>query len=223
MRDICTVQPPCLLSRLSLRDVGGTRERREKEGGGKRNRRRSLLCLHLGPRFLRLSLPAFLVSIFPFFLFLFSLFEESVFFYSFYLFLFFFFLLSFRVKRNAIHFCWHGSHPFIPSCAPTTPPGRCCRSRTVPPAACPAFSHAPRDQSHPPNRLRRGGEKMGPPNEKRCGKNRTTVQKQTKSKQVQHSIPQIKLDCYICRFGLPLPFLFFRRVFFIFLFPRPAE
>jgi hypothetical protein len=29
VRDICTVQPPCLLSRLSLRDVGGTRERRE--------------------------------------------------------------------------------------------------------------------------------------------------------------------------------------------------
>lgn len=54
MRDICTVQPPCLLSRLSLRDVGGTRERREKEGGG--NRRRSLLCLHLGPRFPPLSL-----------------------------------------------------------------------------------------------------------------------------------------------------------------------
>ena len=29
LRDIGTVQPPCLLSRLSLRDVGGTRERRE--------------------------------------------------------------------------------------------------------------------------------------------------------------------------------------------------
>lgn len=188
MRDICTVQPPCLLSRLSLRDVGGTRERREKEGGG--NRRRSLLCLHLGPRFLplSLSLPAFLVSIFPFFLFLFfSLFEESVFFYSFYLFfVFFFFPFSFP-ELNATLFTSaeaDGSHPFSHLALLQPLPGRCCRSRTVPPAACPAFSHAPRDQSHPPNRLRGEVKRWGPPNEKRSGKITTTVQKQTKSKQV---------------------------------------
>lgn len=120
-------------------------------------------------------------------------------------FVFFFFLFFFsRVKRNAIHFCWHGSHPFSHLALLQPLPGRCCRSRTVPPAACPAFSHAPRDQSHPPNRLRWEVKRWGPPNEKRSGKITTTVQKQTKSKQVQHSIPQIKLDCYICHFGLPI-------------------
>lgn len=90
VRDICTVQPPCLLSRLSLSGRWLQRERGGgRDGGGERNRRRSLLCLHLG-LFASSSCSSerFLVSIFPYF------FEESVFFsflffIPFYLFIFF--------------------------------------------------------------------------------------------------------------------------------------
>lgn len=192
----------------------------ERERGGKRregeerNRRRSLLCLHLGPRFLPLSLlPAFLVSIFPFFLFLFCLFEESVFFYSFYLFCIL--LLSsffFRVKRNAIHFCWHGSHPFSHLALLQPLPGRCCRSRTVPPAACPAFSHAPRDQSHPPNRLRWEVKRWGPPNEKHSGK----IQQLYKNKQNQNkSSTRSRRSNWIVTFAV-LGSLFLACIYFYF-------
>jgi hypothetical protein len=153
---------------------------------------------------------------FPIFSFLFCLSLKSQFsFIPFIFFVFFFFLLSFS-ELNATLFTSAGMAPTLFPILRSYNPSR--QVLSFPDGSA---SRVSRLQSRPPwpitsaEPFKVGGEKMGAAKRKAFGKNTTTVQKQTKSKQVQHSIPQIKLDCYICRFGLP----FFGLYIFLFLIP----